>query len=265
MLRTFIAIYFLINVRFLFRTCTGMKKDLSDEEIMKEVGNRITAARIAAGFEHVPAVIARYPTWSKHTYSSHELGRRRPSREAAMRYAKAFRSDPAYLRGEDLDAGHDEPTQIRVTPNASYPPEYFEFGPARRVPLYGQTEAGPNGKFIMNGMRVTDVFCPPGLEEVPTAYAVRVYGTSMEPRFKAGETVWLNPELPIRSGDDVVVQLKPDVDGDELASYIKEFRSKSSKALRLWQHNPEEGEPKELVFDIDRVFSVHKVVHHAMT
>lgn len=160
----------------------------------------------------------------------------------------------------------DELTKGAISPpkpNASFPPRFQRFSQDRSIPVYGQTEAGPNGRFIMNGMKVADVFCPPGLEDVPEAYAVRVYGTSMEPRYRAGETVWLNPRLPVRAGDDVVVQLKAKSDGDEMASYIKEFKSKSSKVLRLWQHNPEEGEPKELDFDADDVFSVHKVVHHS--
>lgn len=163
---------------------------------------------------------------------------------------------------EASDAPEDD-TTYRPAPNASFPPRYQQFTSSRRIPLFGQTEAGPNGRFIMNGQRVADVFCPPGLEDVADAYAVRVYGTSMEPRFKAGETVWLNPQLPVRAGDDVVVQLKPKTDGDEMASYIKEFRSRTSKVLRLWQHNPEEGEPKELEFSNSDVFSVHKVVHHS--
>ncbi|PZP58788.1 MAG: repressor protein C [Delftia acidovorans] len=241
-----------------------MKKPVSDEELMKEVASRLAAARTAAGFHSIPEVVERFG-FNFHTYSSHEQGRRRPSREAAKRYARAFKSDPDFLRGEDLDSGDDIPTPVRPSPNGSFPPARVELQRAGRIPLYGQIEAGSNGKFIMNGTRITDVFCPPGLEDVPTAYAVRVYGTSMEPRFKAGETVWLNPELPVRTGDDVVVQLKQETDGDEMASYIKEFRSKSSRVLKLWQHNPEEGEPHELIFDMDKVFSVHKVVHHAMT
>ncbi|KQS84147.1 S24 family peptidase [Rhizobium sp. Leaf386] len=161
-----------------------------------------------------------------------------------------------------LTGGTDAPAS-RPIPNASFPPQFQQFPSGRTIPLMGQSEAGPNGKFVMNGQKIADVFCPPGLENVPNAYAVRVYGTSMEPRYKAGETVWLNPQLPVRAGDDVVVQLKPSHDGDEMASYIKEFKSRSSKTLRLWQHNPEEGESKDLEFDSEDVFSIHKVVHHA--
>jgi len=237
----------------------------------QEIGARLKLARQAAGFRSAKAAAeslgVAYPT-----YAQHENGTRGIVREAEL-YARRYKvsldwlmrgrgAGPAGSSANDNDEELDAPITSAI-PNASFPPVYQQFPSTRRIPLFGQTEAGPNGKFVMNGALVADVFCPPGLENVPDAYAVRVYGTSMEPRYKAGETVWLNPQLPVRAGDDVVVQLKPEHDGDEMASYIKEFRSRSSKVLKLWQHNPEEGEPKELVFDNDDVFSVHKVVHHA--
>lgn len=86
----------------------------------------------------------------------------------------------------------------------------------------------------------------------------------MEPRFKAGETVWINPHEPVRAKDDVVVQLLTDGEDQPTESYIKEFRSQSSKVLRLWQHNPDEDESHEMVFDNEDVFSVHKIVFHAV-
>jgi phage repressor protein C with HTH and peptisase S24 domain len=177
--------------------------------------------------------------------------------------AKLLQLDAEALARNEAVPLVDLPAQAsaRPTPNASFPPQYQQFTSDRKIPLMGQSEAGPNGRFIMNGQKIADVFCPPGLENVKDAYAVRVYGTSMEPRYRAGETVWLNPQLPVRAGDDVVVQLKPEADGDEMASYIKEFRSRSSKVLRLWQHNPEEGETHELELDNNDVFSVHAVVY----
>lgn len=178
--------------------------------------------------------------------------------------AKALRLDPeALARAEAVPVQTVEVSSspARPAPNASFPPQFQQFNTTKRIPLMGQSEAGPNGRFIMNGQKIADVFCPPGLENVPDAYAVRVYGTSMEPRYRAGETVWLNPQLPVRAGDDVVVQLKATADGDDMASYIKEFRSRSSKVLRLWQYNPEEGEDSEILIDNGEVFSVHVVVY----
>lgn len=151
----------------------------------------------------------------------------------------------------------------RPTPNASFPPVYQRFPGDSYTPVRGQSAGGPNGRFVLNGAEVGRVFTPPDLEGVEGAYAVRVFGTSMHPRFKPGETVWINPHLPVRQGDDCVVQLKTDeVDGRE--SYIKEFVSRSAAVLRLWQHNPEEGEKNEIEFDAKDILAIHKVVFQAM-
>lgn len=178
--------------------------------------------------------------------------------------AKALRLDAAALARHEmirLENSHAAPTR-RSSPNASFPPRYERFNGDGYIPLLGQSVGGPNGRFILNGAENGRLFVPPMLEGVEGAYAVRVYGTSMEPRFKAGETVWINPYEPVRAGDDVIVQLLTDEENGR-ESYIKEFRSKSSKATRLWQHNPEEGETNELEFDTDKVFSIHKIVFHA--
>lgn len=203
------------------------------------------------------------------TYTSHENGTRKYEPEDAEYYGRVFDVDPAYLLlGNKAEAGDQASAaggrQPRPKSNASFPPVYQEFSQARKIPLLGQTAGGTSGRFVLNGMKIGDVFCPPGLENVPNAYAVMIYGTSMEPRFMAGETAWLNPQAPVRSGDDVVVQLAGDHEGDDMESYVKQFRSLSSKTLKLWQHNPEEGEPHELEFDATRVFSIHKIVYHAM-
>lgn len=146
--------------------------------------------------------------------------------------------------------------------NASFPPRYERF-PAGTVALMGQSVGGPNGRFVLNGQTIDRLFCPPNLVGVEGAYGVRVYGTSMEPRYFAGETVWINPHEPVRSNDFVVVQLlSPDESGDR-ESYIKQFVSRSNKTLRLRQLNPDEGEPELLEFPADHVFAVHKIVFQA--
>ncbi len=159
----------------------------------------------------------------------------------------------------DRDHGRNRTTQ----PNASFPPIYQKFPSDSYIPVLGQTAGGPNGRFVLNGAEVGRVFTPPALDGVEGAYAVRVFGTSMHPRFKPGETVWINPHLPVRQGDDCVVQMKTDeVDGRE--SYIKEFVSRSATTLRLWQHNPDDGEKNEIELDNSKVLAIHKVVFQAM-
>ncbi len=236
----------------------------------KDVGDRLRLARKQAGFrtakDAAESLGVSYPT-----YSQHENGTRGILREAEL-YARRYKVSLDWLlrgKGQGPDgsntAGEVEPPLERTSPtrpNASFPPRYQPFDGTQTIPLRGQTVGGPNGRFVLNGSDIGRVFCPPGLEGVEGAYAVRVYGTSMEPRFKAGETVWLNPHEPVRAGDDVVAQIITD-DDTVPESYIKEFRSKSAKVLRLWQHNPDEGEVNELEYDADRVFSVHKIVFHA--
>lgn len=169
------------------------------------------------------------------------------------------------LSGVDVPGDANTPpaqSSPRPKSNASFPPVYTPFQSVNTMPLLGQTSAGANGRFILNGSEIARVFTPPMLEGVEGAYAVRVYGTSMEPRYFAGETVWINPREPVRQGDDVIVQLVTDSD-DERETYIKRFVSKSSKLTRLYQYNPDEGEKHDLEFSSDRVFSVHKIVFHA--
>ncbi len=238
--------------------CMAEKSNLN-KEVTEQMAQRLVAARVAAGYQKRSQVFERFPSWNQDTYSSHELGRRKISEPFARKYAEAFKVSVSHLLGHDLV---EEIEVTKPTPNASFPPRWQRFSAAESIPLLGQTAGGANGRFILNGSEVGRVFTPPMLEGVEDAYAVRVYGTSMEPRYYAGETVWLNPHEPVRQGDDVVVQLLTDEENGR-ESYIKRFVSKSSKVTRLWQHNPDETETNELEFDSERVFSVHKIVFHA--
>ncbi|MFV0800588.1 helix-turn-helix transcriptional regulator [Brucella anthropi] len=242
------------------------------EDTRPDAAKRLEEARIARGFKKAKDA-TNYFGWSYVTYTQHESGQRGIVR-AASQYAKAFRVSEAWLltgegKGPDGEevAPETEAVRPKPKPNASFPPRYQEFPQDHSIPLLGQSAGGPNGRFILNGTEVGRVFCPPMLEGVEGAYAVMVYGTSMEPRYFAGETVWVNPHLPVRAGDDVIAQLiEEGVDEGEahpVESYIKRFESRSSRVLRLYQYNPDEGEDKELEFDADKVFSVHKIVFHA--
>ncbi|PWL17419.1 repressor protein C [Falsochrobactrum shanghaiense] len=240
------------------------------EDTRPDAAKRLEQARIARGFKNARQA-ADYFGWRYVTYTQHESGQRGIVR-AANQYAKAFRVSEAWLLtgegkgpdGEELSLEVDAAlSRSKPRPNASFPPRYQEFPQDHSIPLLGQTAGGPNGRFILNGTEVGRVFCPPMLEGVEGAYAVMVYGTSMEPRYFAGETVWVNPHLPVRAGDDVIAQLIDDGEDAPVESYIKRFESRSSRVLRLYQYNPDEGEEHELEFDAADVFSVHKIVFKA--
>lgn len=123
------------------------------------------------------------------------------------------------------------------------------------IPVYGHAMGGKDGEFVLSGNQVSEVLAPPNLSHVPDAYAVYVVGDSMEPRYFAGETVFVNPRLPISRGAFVVAQILKGQEAEPRA-YVKRFVSQDSKRLRLEQYNPK----KILEFPISTVGDIHRIV-----
>jgi phage repressor protein C with HTH and peptisase S24 domain len=188
------------------------------------------------------------------TYLGHENGSRGLSR-AAQRYARFFGVSLDWLI-DGLGAAGPAPP---IEPPFAAPPRNAEIGgPARfgvKIPAYGQAVGGRDGEFILNGNRIVDVLAPPSLQGVPDAYAVYVVGDSMEPRYFAGEAVFVNPRLPVRRGDFVVAQIAV-ADGEPPHAYIKRFVARDARTLRLEQFNPK----KALEFPVRSVISVHRII-----
>lgn len=128
--------------------------------------------------------------------------------------------------------------------------------PSKMLPVYGQAVGGVDGKYVFNGSVLDWVVCPPSLEGVPGAYAVYIDGESMSPRYRPGETVWVHPHKPARRGDDVIVQIRPDDEGDPPNGFVKELVGWAGDRLVLRQHNPQ----GELSFRRGEVVSIHPIV-----
>jgi len=128
-------------------------------------------------------------------------------------------------------------------------------GVAAWIPVYGHAVGGKDGEFVLSGNQVSEVLAPPNLSHVRDAYAVYVVGDSMEPRYFAGETVFVNPRLPISRGSFVVAQISKDQDAEPRA-YVKRFVSQDAKRLRLEQYNPK----KMLEFAMSAVVAIHRIV-----
>lgn len=124
------------------------------------------------------------------------------------------------------------------------------------VPLLGQGAAGPNGAFPFNGERVADIPAPPSLQGVHNAYAIYVFGDSMEPRYEQGEIVFVDPTRPARSGDYVVVQIADEEKGTPHEGYIKQYVRQNQKQLTLFQFKPK----KTLTFPMSKVKSIEVIV-----
>ena len=228
---------------------------------------RLRFAREQAGFARASDA-ARAMGVGEPTYLGHENGSRGLSRAAAQ-YARFFRVSLDWLiggRGEYKVSGGEAQfaTALRsagLSDDAPLPapPRNAEIGgPARfgaTIPAYGQAVGGKDGEFILNGNRIVDVLAPSALQGVRDAYAVYVVGDSMEPRYFAGEAVFVNPRLPVRRGHFVVAQVAVQ-EGEPPHAYVKRFVAREARLLRLEQFNPK----KTLEFPLSRVISVHRII-----
>jgi transcriptional regulator with XRE-family HTH domain len=94
----------------------------------------------------------------------------------------------------------------------------------RDLPVYGTAVGGQekNGDFDFNTGDIIDyILRPPRLHGARSAFAVYLIGTSMEPRFREGAPVLVHPGLPAKPGDDVLVELRPSIDGAPHPALVK--------------------------------------------
>ncbi|WP_210210400.1 XRE family transcriptional regulator [Methylovirgula sp. 4M-Z18] len=125
-----------------------------------------------------------------------------------------------------------------------------------RLPVLGKAVGGSDGKFMFNGEPIEYVSRPPSLRNVTTAYCVYVDGESMEPRYFAGELVYVHTGRPPRAREFVVVELHPEQNGDPASGYVKQFQRWAGEYLILSQLNP----VKEIKIAKARVKGLHPIV-----
>ena len=163
---------------------------------------------------------------------------------------------PAVARVLGLDIETIAPgVAAAPAPNASAPMPLPEL-PQRQIPVYGVAVGGDDGRMKFNGERLDMVGCPPELRAVPNAYAVYVAGDSMVPSFKPGQIAWVHPNRTARPGQDVIVQLHPEHDGEAPEGFIKELVKLTPSTVVVRQYNP----PKDITFERQEVQSIHVVV-----
>ena len=78
----------------------------------------------------------------------------------------------------------------------------------------------------------------------------------MEPRYFAGELLFIDPHRPPTKGCFVVVQLKPESDGSPPFGFVKQFMSQDNEFVYLRQYNPE----NKIRIPTDHVVSIHRIV-----
>lgn len=124
------------------------------------------------------------------------------------------------------------------------------------IPLYGQILGGKLDAVPFDDEVAGSIPRPHYLQGVHGAYAAYVVGDSMEPRYNAGEVVFVNPRHPPQRGKDVAVQVQNE-EGGPILLYIKTLVSAwPSKSLRLMQYNPK----RVIEYPASKVKAVHRVL-----
>lgn len=211
---------------------------------MKNRGARIKHLRKAAGFsqERLAAELSRLTgeDITRGAVGNWELNKGIGT-DNLIALARLLKSSVAWIvdgaedRHEVDSTGTGSPLQSKVvdadknsetlSPEQNHEPNARIAGPSpmhTRVKAYGHAMGGEDGEFILNGNEMGDVLAPPSLQGVANAYAVYVAGDSMEPRYDAGEVVFVNPQAPVRKGDYVVAQIAGK-DGEPPLAYVKRF------------------------------------------
>jgi SOS-response transcriptional repressor LexA len=130
-----------------------------------------------------------------------------------------------------------------------------------KIPVKGAGQGGSEGFFPWNGETVDYVPRPPHLAGTPDAYAIYVYGSSMEPRYVAGEVVHIHPGKPVTQGAFVLVQLKPESEGETPRAFVKRLVRRTATKVTFEQFNP----PKEIDIKASEIKSMHRIVGSAET
>jgi SOS-response transcriptional repressor LexA len=245
------SVYTFVSMRSQPQPVIPMSYD-ADRMRNDERRKRLIRARQAAGFPSARAAAIAH-NWPTSSYGAHENGNRPLNLESVIEYARVFGVEAAQIWGEPVPRLGPS-SNYAVAPAWNLGEVVTNVGRAtRQIKVVGRAAAGDGGCIVL-AETVDLVSCPPQLTEVPDAYAVYVVGESMEPRYRAGEIVYVHPGRPCRRGDYVIVQVYGPIP-DSIYGYIKEFVS-FNDALILKQLNP----PEELRFERSSVIAVHRIV-----
>lgn len=92
--------------------------------------------------------------------------------------------------------------------------------------------------------------------DYPETHRYTLQDRTMEPRGFEGEVVFVHPQLPVRPGSYVFVQIASDVNGDTQVGVVRRFVRRSGDRIVLSQLSP----PIEIEVRTKDVMSMHRIV-----
>lgn len=231
-----------------------------------QLGERIRRAREARGLTQADVAAAMGQDQS--TVAHWESGRNKPSSDKADKLADLFAVTTEWLlyeRGPGPQAAL-RPAGAAPPPRALNETAMNRLQPAtaapyttwpRDLPVRGHAAGGGKGCFFLQGEIRGLTYRHPSLTGVDTAYALYVEGDSNAPRYEHGEMVWVHPERPARARDWVVLQIRPEHEGDHPMAMIARLKKLSDEQVVVEKLSP----PLTLRYPRADVLSLHVIVH----
>jgi transcriptional regulator with XRE-family HTH domain len=123
-----------------------------------------------------------------------------------------------------------------------------------RLPVVGTPAPGDEERILVDETPRGEVLAPPQLEGVKGAKAVYVRGRAMEPRYYAGEIVYLHPARPPNPGDFIFVAVR-EPSFPAAVGYIRRYIGSDLVSIRVSTLNPRREEliPRQAVVEIATV------------
>lgn len=171
--------------------------------------------------------------------------------------AGALQVSPAWLlSGEEPASPQKRPGELRPAPVEA--PDRNRM--PNDVPVHGTAAASHlRGAFQLEPGIVDWVRRPPALTGAGNAYALYIEGSSMEPRYQAGDLIFVHPNRPPKAGDTVIVQVE--VADNEVEASIGYLRRRTAEHVVLGKLNPEAEVqlPRATVKAIHRVLTINEL------
>ena len=124
-----------------------------------------------------------------------------------------------------------------------------------RLPIVGSPAPGDEERILVDDRALGEILAPPQLEGVKGAKAVYVRGRAMEPRYFAGEIIYLNPNRSPNPGDFIFITVK-EPGFPASVGYVRQFVGSDLVSIRVSSLNPK----REQLIPRQEVIAVATVV-----
>ncbi|OYO27903.1 S24 family peptidase [Janthinobacterium sp. PC23-8] len=142
----------------------------------------------------------------------HINGLRPISLDAALVYARGFgcsleEISPRLAEEAIIAASHTAPSERRQSIRDDVEDAPTITGQIKGIPIVGRVQAGPDGTISIDDYGYSDGHMM-WYASSPDAYALRIRGESMSPRYLPGEIVGVDPSVEVQSNDEAIVILR---------------------------------------------------------